>query len=58
MDEEAGKKVNNLWMFALEKETLGNVLCKEVVNSTSSLCVVALAKLDPLLAKVKGFLWQ
>lgn len=45
MDVKAGKRANYLWKFALEKETLGNVLCKEVVNSASSLCAVALVKL-------------
>lgn len=58
MDAEAGKKANYLWMFALEKEALGNALCKGVVNSASSLCAMALVKLGPLLAKVKEFLWQ
>lgn len=57
MDVKAGKRANYLWKFALE-ETLGDVLCKEVVNSASSLCAGALVKLGPFWIKVKVFLWQ
>lgn len=57
--ERQEKKANYHWKFAWRRRRpLGNVLSKEVVNSASSLCVVAVVKPGPLLAKVKEFLWQ